>query len=194
MQMQQQQQQRPLGLAILGTGIIATSMVSLIGHPSSSCTLVAVGSRSLDTATRFVQSLTTNDTVHACGSYEEAMSVAGVDAVYIGVVTASKEALAMSAIRLGKHVLFDKPFLNSASCSRIIDASRNANVICMDCTHFVHHPRTNMVALEDIGQRTTLVATFVTDKRANHIGENPLLEPQGAIGYLVMLRLIVILC
>jgi predicted dehydrogenase len=86
-----------------------------------------------------------------------------IDAVYIATPTISKEDIALTAIGAGKHVLVDKPFIDHASVSRMTEAAAAKNVLFMDATHFVHHPRTAAIqaaSAERIGTPRSLHTTF----------------------------------
>ena len=147
------------GFGVVGTGVIAGVIADAIVK-SQNAQLIAVSSRQIENAQDFV---TNRQGVAAVQGAHTLLSRADIDALYIGVPTAAKEEIALSAIAAGKHVLVDKPFIDYASVFRIAEAAAVKGVAFMDATHFVHHPRTAAVraaCTEKIGSPRSLHTTF----------------------------------
>jgi len=132
-------------------GIIADAI-----DKSTNGKLIAVSSRQIDTAQRFVAE---RQGVAAVKGLDDLLDRPDVDAVYIGVPSAPKEQTALAAIAAGKHVLVEKPFVSHASLLRMTNAAETKGVAFMDATHFVHHPRTAAIQAanrEQIGSPRSL--------------------------------------
>jgi predicted dehydrogenase len=171
-----------LRFGIVGTGMIAGAMAEAISS-STQAELTAVASRDPHRARAFIGD---RPGVSAAGSVHELVARDDVDAVYVATPTTTKEVIARSAINAGRHVLVDKPFANWASVNRIARDAAGHGVAFMDATHFVHHPRTDMLRraiTSVIGQPRSLHTAFffpLSDER--NIRFNPDLEPTGALG------------
>ncbi|MFL1896367.1 Gfo/Idh/MocA family protein [Aquimarina sp. 2-A2] len=173
---------KSLRIGIVGTGMISNIIAQAI-NISKNAKIASVSSRSIENAESFAKNHTIERTF---SDWNTMLQWDGIDAVYIGVPTIAKEDIAIMAAKNGKHILADKPFLNFESLKRITNASRNNNVVFMDATHFVHHPRTQNIKAklsEQIGSpqavRTSFFFPFLD--RTN-IRYNTDLEPTGAIG------------
>jgi len=83
-------------------------------------------------------------------------------------------------------VLVDKPFIDHASVLRMTKAAAAKDVVFMDATHFVHHPRTAAIQaalVEKIGTPRSLHTTFYfpfADR--NNIRFDMKQEPMTALG------------
>jgi predicted dehydrogenase len=172
----------PLRFGIVSTGFIAGVIADAIAG-SSRAKLVAVSSRSLTSAQQFVAK---RSGVAAIEGADRLVSRSDIDAIYIASPTTTKEEIALAAINAGKHVLVDKPFVNSASLRLIIDAAAEKGVVFMDATHFVHHPRTAAIRAaiaEKIGTPQSLHTTFYFPlSGSDNIRFHPTLEPMMALG------------
>ena len=97
---------------ILGAADIARKNWQAIRN-ASNCTLTAVASRDLEKCRRFVAQCQSHvpfsPPPQVCGSYEELLSLDGVDAVYIPLPTVVRKQWAIRAAEAGKHVLVEKP-------------------------------------------------------------------------------------
>src|SRR6516165_12019067 len=108
-----------LRFGIVGTGMIAGVIADAI-NKSTNGKLIAVSSRQLETAQRFVSD---RQGVAAVQGLEDLLARADLDAVYIGIPSALKEQTALAAIAAGKHVLVDKPFVSHTSLTRMTNAA-----------------------------------------------------------------------
>ncbi len=174
--------EQQLRFGIVGTGMIANVMAKAITE-SATAELAAVSSRRLDTAKEFANKY---GSVEAFDSWQKMFDWSGIDAVYVAVPTAYEEEICLAAAGAGKHVLAEKPFINLQSLQSIIATCRDNNVVFMDATHFVHHPRTKHIhdrLTETIGTTQAIRTGFFfpfTDR--TNIRYNPEIEPIGALG------------
>lgn len=171
-----------LRIGIIGTGMISNVIAKAINN-ANNASVVAVSSRSVDNAESFAKEHQVDKTFN---DWNKLINWDGIDAIYIGVPTIAKEDIAVEAAKNGKHLLVDKPFLNYKSLKMITDTSRENNVVFMDATHFVHHPRTEHIQKkfsEQIGEAQAVHTSFFFPflDRTN-IRYNTKLEPTGAIG------------
>ncbi len=92
--------------------------------------LVAVGSRSQDSADRFANR---HGVPHRHVGYDALAADPDVDVVYVAVPHTGHEEVALTAIAAGKAVLVEKPFaLNAAQARRMVTAARAAGVFLME--------------------------------------------------------------
>ena len=115
---------------ILGAADIARKNWQAIRNASNG-TLTAVASRDLERCRRFVAQCQScvpfSPPPRACGSYEELLSLDGVDAVYLPLPTVVRKPWAIRAAEAGKHVLVEKPLgLRRADCEPAIAAAAAA--------------------------------------------------------------------
>ncbi len=171
-----------MGFGIVGTGFIAAVVADAIAQ-SKKAKLTAVSSRKMETARSFTAK---REGAAAVEGLDDLLARPDVDAIYAATPTATKEEIALKAIKAGKHVLIDKPFLDTSSLARIIKAARAKGVVFMDATHFVHHPRTAAIEAaiaEKVGAAKSLYTAFYfpSSDRSN-IRFNVKQEPMGAVG------------
>lgn len=146
---------------ILGTGHIAREFArGLHGIPDAE--LVAVGSRSVQTAGRFAHSL---GIPRAYGSYEELVRDVDVDVVYIATPNSAHRDNCLLALGAGKAVLCEKPFaMNAEEAFEVVTAAREKQVFCMEAMwmRFIPLFQETMARLEDgvIGSVRMLSADF----------------------------------
>lgn len=92
--------------------------------------VVAVGSRSQETADRFGDRFAIKRR-HA--DYEALVADADVDIVYVATPHPMHAANALAAIEAGKHVLVEKPFtINATEAAQVIDAAAERGVMVME--------------------------------------------------------------
>lgn len=170
------------GFGIVGTGMIAGVVADALAKSKNS-RLVAVSSRQLENAQKFVANRTGAAAVEGV---EALLARPEVDAVYIATPTVAKEAIALAAVAAGKHILVDKPFLNQASVRRMVEAAAARGLLFMDATHFVHHPRTGIiqaVGRQSLGEPRSLhTAFYFPFSDRTNIRFLPSQEPMTALG------------
>ncbi|MCP4328627.1 MAG: Gfo/Idh/MocA family oxidoreductase [Alphaproteobacteria bacterium] len=170
------------GFGIVGTGMVAKAIADAI-QAAANARLAAVSSRSQATAEAFAAGRPGTEAVEGRAAL---LARDDVDAVYVAIPTAAKEEAALAAIAAGKHVLVDKPFVDAQSVDRIARAAAAANLVFMDATHFVHHPRRAAVRAtlaERVGKPRVMHSVFYTGlKDRSNIRYDPAREPMGALG------------
>ncbi|MDP9290985.1 MAG: Gfo/Idh/MocA family oxidoreductase [Verrucomicrobiota bacterium] len=131
-----------LNWGILGTGAIAAKFSSgLVG--SETGTLVAIGSRTHESAAKFASNFP-GSTAH--GSYEALLADENVQAVYISTPHPMHAEWAIKAARAGKHILCEKPLaMNHAEAKSIVDAAKRAGVFLMEGFMYRCHPQTRKI-------------------------------------------------
>ncbi|PSL38699.1 putative dehydrogenase [Labedella gwakjiensis] len=152
----------PTGLrwGILGTGGISTNFTGDMidgGFP-----VVAVGSRSTESAERFAQE---HDIARAHGSYADLAADPEVDAVYIGTPHPFHAENAVQMLEAGKHVLVEKPFtINEAEARLIADTATRVGKVALEAmwTRFLPH----MIRVREI------VASGVLGELRSVVGEH----------------------
>ena len=145
---------------IIGTGSIAKSFARGLAQ-SEGGALVAVGSRSLETAKAF--SLRFPAKVH--GSYEALLADPEVDAVYISTPHPHHAEWAVKAAKAGKHVLCEKPMgVNHAEMMVMAEAAHEAGVLLMEGYMYRCHEQTaslvELVKSGTIGELRVINAVF----------------------------------
>jgi predicted dehydrogenase len=171
-----------LRFGVVGTGMIAGVIADALAQ-SNKAKLTAVSSRRLANAQQFTAKRPGAAPIEG---FESLVSRADVDAVYVATPTAAKEEIALAAIAVGKQVLVDKPFADSASDRRMTRAAADKGVAFMDATHFVHHPRTKAIqaaTAKKIGTPRSLHTAFyypLVDP--DNIRVDPQQEPMTSLG------------
>ncbi len=165
---------------IVGTGSIANAMADRLAD-ARTADLSAICSRTMESANGFGDE---HDVELRFDDWRKMLDSEDIDAIYVATPTAVREEICVAAAQAGKHVLGEKPFANLASLQRITSACRDNNVVFMDATHFVHHPRTDeLKQLSTLGRVRSVDSAFLAGlgNRSN-IRYNPALEPYGAVG------------
>ncbi|QNE17608.1 oxidoreductase [Kribbella qitaiheensis] len=128
---------------ILGTGNIASRFAGQV--PSSTTNeVVAVGSRSMDSATTFADKF---GIANRHASYDALLADETVDAVYIATPHPLHPEWAIKAAEAGKHVLCEKPLaINRAWAAAIIEAAVRNDVFLMEAYMYRCLPQTKLVA------------------------------------------------
>ena len=102
--------------------------------------LVAVGSRSKDTAEAFGSQF---GVARRHGSYEALLADPEVQAVYIATPHPMHAEWAIKAAEAGKHILCEKPLaLNYPEAMAVIEAARRHDVFLMEAFMYRCHPQT----------------------------------------------------
>ncbi len=119
----------PIRWGILGTGNIAHQFArGLADTPGT--TLVAVGSRSIDTANTFADEF---DIERRHPTYEELADDDGVDAVYVSTPHPFHRDNSILLLEHGKAVICEKPFtINAGDAKAVIDVARQRDVFLME--------------------------------------------------------------
>ncbi|MEO1019576.1 MAG: Gfo/Idh/MocA family oxidoreductase [Pseudomonadota bacterium] len=171
-----------LGFGVIGTGFIAGKIASAI-QASDQARVAAVSSRRLETAEAFAVEYEGADPVEGVDAL---VARDDIDAIFVATPTVVKEEIALKAVERGKHILVDKPFVDTASVERMAAATARNNLVFMDGTHFVHHPRTEKLGKslpDQIGQPLSLYSAFYFPfEERDNIRFDPTQEPTGALG------------
>ncbi|WP_432878304.1 aldo/keto reductase [Kribbella sp. CA-245084] len=146
---------------IIGTGNIASRFASQV-PTSKTNEVVAVGSRSLDSANAFADKW---DIAHRHGSYDDLLADDAVDAVYIATPHPMHVEWAIKTAEAGKHVLCEKPLaINRAWSEAMIEAAVRNDVFLMEAFMYRCLPQTKLVAQlvrdGEIGTVHQIQATF----------------------------------
>lgn len=133
---------KPVRFGILGCANIARKVSRAI-RLSPNATLQAIGSRSIDKASKFASENGFPDSANIYGSYEAVLDDPEVDAVYVPLPTSLHLKWAVLAAEKKKHLLLEKPVaLNVSELDKILEACESNGVQYMDATMWMHHPRT----------------------------------------------------
>lgn len=168
-------------LGFIGAGSIASDIAQAI-ESLPEVELAGVASRRFENAKSFAQRFKTR----AYDSWQKLLDERAIHAVYICTPTCVREEICLEAAIQKKHILAEKPFLNSQSLRRIQAKCQEQNLVFMDATHFSHNPRTQMVR-EALAQRIGKVqhlrsSFFFPADDVDNIRFQPAQEPTGAVG------------
>jgi D-xylose 1-dehydrogenase (NADP+, D-xylono-1,5-lactone-forming) len=124
----------------MGTGNIARQFAEGVNNTGRRSEIVAVGSRTADTARGFADK-------HQIGSahptYDALIADANVQAVYISMPNSLHHEWTIKALRAGKHVLCEKPFaLTRSQAQEMFDAARAAKKVLVEAFMYRSHPLT----------------------------------------------------
>jgi predicted dehydrogenase len=119
------------------------------------------------------------------GSYASLLDNPVINAVYVPIPTALRTEWCIKAAKAKKHVLAEKPFASEEAVAHILEACREAGVVFLDGTMWLHHVRTAAMKedLAKISPLSSIMTSFcfriedMTDIRLR-----PELEPLGALG------------
>src|SRR6516164_10395074 len=151
----------PLRWGIIGPGRIASTFVeSLTAYTRQR--IVAVGSRSIDTALNFAKRF---EGCNAVGSYEELVKHAGVDIVYVSTPHSFHHQCVMLALEAGKHVLVEKPFaINAHQAKEMAQTAQQKGLFLMEAMWPRFLPAFDSVrqilSAGILGEITSVVADF----------------------------------
>ena len=145
-------------------GLLGTSRINaklLAGARLSETTeVVAVGSRSAETASAFAAA---NGIERGYGSYEELLADQDIDAVYIALPNALHHKWTMIALATGKHVLCEKPYTRHPDeVDMAWDAAEASGLVLQEAYMWRHTPQAGRLVelLPGIGELTSIRATF----------------------------------
>ncbi len=131
---------------VLGAARIARLKVIPALRQSAVCEVVALASRSLETAR---QAATAAGIPRAYGSYEELLADPEVDVVYNPLPNHLHVPWSIRAVQAGKHVLCEKPVALSAAEARALLAARDrAGVLVQEAFMVRAHPQ--WIAVRDL--------------------------------------------
>jgi predicted dehydrogenase len=126
---------------ILGTGNIARQFADGVARTARRSHLVAVGSRTVESARKFAQPREITS-VHE--SYESLLSDPTVDAIYNSLPNSLHHEWTLKALRAGKHVLCEKPFaMNRAQADEMFDVARKTGRVLVEAFMYRSHPLTH---------------------------------------------------
>lgn len=134
-----------LRIGILGCAKIARQFARDVA-PSPAVRIVAVASRSEDTARAFAAA---HGIARHHGSYEALLADAEVDVVYLPLPNSLHAEWAIQAAESGKHVLCEKPLaLGYDQARSMFDAARRQGVMLLEAYPYYFQPQTgDMLAL-----------------------------------------------
>jgi predicted dehydrogenase len=140
---------QPVRWGIISTANIAKAKLVPAMKASPWCDVVAVGSRSLESAKSFAEEF---DIPNAYGSYEEVINDPDVEAVYIPLPNHLHVETAIRAAKAGKHILCEKPIaLNATEAEVLVNTPKN--VLIAEAFMVRHHPQwTKLRSLLKSGQ------------------------------------------
>ncbi len=105
-------------------------IVALKTLPESSHQIIAVGARSLESATKLA---TTHNIPVSYGSYDELANDPNIDIIYIGTIHPAHLSTASKMLEAGKPVLCEKPLtMNAAETRQLIELAKNKNLFLME--------------------------------------------------------------
>ncbi|PSS17430.1 Oxidoreductase, N-terminal protein [Actinidia chinensis var. chinensis] len=176
---------------ILGCADIARKVSRAIAL-APNATIAAVGSRSIDKASRFAAANGFPPSAKVYGSYDAVLDDPDVDAVYVPLPTSLHRRWAVAAAEKKKHVLLEKPVaLSAEEFDHIVAACEANGVQFMDGTMWMHHPRTAKMReflsdSERFGELKSIHSCFTfaasEDFLKNDIRVKPDLDALGALG------------
>jgi predicted dehydrogenase len=126
----------------LGTGNIAKQFGGGV-RGSEQSRIVAVGSRSAETARAFAQSFASE---RSYGSYDAVLADHDVDAVYVSLPNSMHHEWTIKSLNAGKHVLCEKPFsVNRAQSEEMFDVAERKGLVLIEAFMYRAHPLTHAV-------------------------------------------------
>lgn len=155
----------PLRWGILGTGGIAKKFAEGLQQVADRCPVVAVGSRSLDSAQTFATNV---PGCRAHGSYQALLDDPKVDVVYVALLNHQHAEWCIKAAQAGKHVLCEKPAaMTAGELEQVLAAVCTAGTFFMEGFLYRCHPRwarlRKTLSMGAIGEKRILHAAFCFD-------------------------------
>jgi predicted dehydrogenase len=161
---------RQVRWGLLSTARINERLIPVI-RASPRCDLLAVASRSRETAERFAREW---GIPRAYGEYQDMLADRDIDAVYIALPNHLHAEWAVRCADAGKHVLCEKPLaLTTEEVDRMAQAAGRNRVIIQEAAMMRFHPQTryvrDLIEQGAIGQVRLLrgVFTFVLDREGD---------------------------
>lgn len=173
---------KPINIAILGAGAIATHMADAVRRCPDIVCPYAVASRNLGKADSLAREFGFR---HSYGSYEALLMDRSVDVVYIAVPHALHSQMALMCLEAGKHVLVEKPFAaNEAQARAVIDLARKKSLLAAEGLWMRYLP-----VVHDIQNacRSGMIGNIkmVSGEIGYHLTQNRLFDPHMAGGALL---------
>ena len=124
-------------LGVVGTGMIAKTVVPHLGEWGCPVTAVAGTPTTLDEA----RELAAPYEVAVFASYDEMIAQADIDTVYIAVPNFLHCSFALAALEAGKHVIVEKPFASNArEAERVAAAARARSLMAYEAISTLYLP------------------------------------------------------
>ena len=125
---------------VLSTANIGLEKVIPAMQQGEYCEMAAIASQSLEKAQAAAAKL---GIPKACGSYDELLADAEIDAVYIPLPNHLHVPWAIKALKAGKHVLCEKPIgLTTAEAKELlVEARKHPELKVMEAFMYRHHPQ-----------------------------------------------------
>jgi len=147
---------------ILSTANIGRKKVIPAIQASNNGEVVAVASRSLDSAKAFADEL---GIPTAYGSYEELINAPDIDAIYIPLPNNMHAEWSIKCAEAGKPTLCEKPFASDADeAQTIVDAFEKHSVLLAEAFMYRFHPQhakvKEIIAEGGIGDLMSITAVF----------------------------------
>lgn len=122
-------EQKKVKWGILSTGWIAGMFTEDLAH-AENAELVAVGSRNLESASKFAEK---HGIPRAYGSYEELAADPDVEVIYIGTPHTLHKENTLTCLNGGKSVLCEKPFtINGDELAEMAALAKSKNLFLME--------------------------------------------------------------
>jgi predicted dehydrogenase len=129
---------RGIRWGVLSTAKIGLNQVIPAIQAAERCEVVAIASRSLESAQ---QAATALGIERAYGSYGQLVNDPNIEAVYIPLPNHMHAEWTIAAVRAGKHVLCEKPIaLNAAEAETMIAAAGESDVVLREAFMYRFHP------------------------------------------------------
>lgn len=150
-----------MNVGIIGAGSIAGKMAGTI-REMEDATCYGIASRDLEKAKAFAEEF---GVLHAFGSYEEMVQDEAIDMIYIATPHPFHKEHAMLAIKYGKHVLCEKPFMvNADQAKEVLAYAKEQKVLIAEAIWTRYMPsRTiidDIIAEGKIGEVKTVTANL----------------------------------
>ncbi|MBI5298300.1 MAG: Gfo/Idh/MocA family oxidoreductase [Chloroflexi bacterium] len=130
---------QPLNWGLLSTARINRALIKPL-HKSKRTRLLAVASRSLDSAEAYAREW---KIPRALGSYEALLADPEIDVIYNSLPNHMHAEWTVRALRAGKHVLCEKPMaLSLAEMDGILSAANETGKMVAEAFMYRHHPQT----------------------------------------------------
>jgi len=173
----------PLAWGILGTGNIARKFAAQLPE-TPQAKLVAVGSRSADSAQRFVEEFAGK----AYAAYDRLLDDPNVEAVYVSLPNALHREWTIRALEAGKHVLCEKPMaVTTAEAEEMFAVAERHGRLLVEAFMYRCHPAIarliETVRSGAVGQ-LKMIRTHFTFNRP-HPADDVRYQPQLAGGSLM---------